>query len=95
MQSPVGWEKPVAISSCSGALLQSNRDDPHSWHSDVSQPHSLPDTVNPEEGETAEPTSELPLVSHGVYATKKDATVKRRGVTSRRSRTRRGRQSVI
>ena len=55
--------------SSSGASLQSNFDEPDGWNSDVSQTHTVPNTINPGEGEAAEHMSVLPSVSNDVYAT--------------------------
>ena len=56
-------------SPSSGASLQSNLDDPDGWNSDVSQMHTVPNTINPGEGEAAEHAAVLPSVSNDVYAT--------------------------
>ena len=61
--------KPLAVCPSSGASLQSNFDDPDGWNSDVSQTHTVPNTINPGEGEAAEHASVLPSVSKDVYAT--------------------------
>ena len=63
--------KPVAVCPSSGASLQSNLDDPDGWIPDVSQTRTVPNTVNPGEGEAAELPSVLPSVSNDVYATRK------------------------
>ena len=67
----VGWEKLVAVSCCSGARLQTNLDNPDGGtQTSVSRTRChAPKTQ--ECGETAEPASVLPLLSHEVCATRK------------------------